>query len=384
MSKIVLIELTPLDTFFFGGETTFGQDEGANYFAKSNKFPQQTTLLGALRHELLRQNDALPLPNDKAEKLIGSQSFDGTTDAAFGVIEKVSPVFMRQGDKNYFVRSREFVSVKKGGTDDFDTVSLELTLLENNAKRLWQPQSEKLDTVAAIPLLKKSTGESYNPKEYFTEELIAENEAAVNISDVFKKSEKVGITKYKDRLPKMIDNSLGFYKQAFYRLTSGWSFAYYVEFNSEDFKLEDSVITMGGESRPFAMKVIEKKDFDWDNSINKGNLYQDEEAPQYPTAHKVILLSDAYVSTDIYKSCVFAITDIVNFRNIQSKVATTTQWSDLSYEIGTIKPQKTTEKIQMLKRGSVLFTNDKDGLEDALNTPQYKRIGYNIYKIYSK
>jgi CRISPR-associated protein Cmr3 len=384
MSKIVLIELTPLDTFFFGGETTFGQGDGANYFAKSNKLPQQTTLLGALRHELLRQNDALPLPNNKAEKLIGSQSFDGTTDDAFGVINKISPVFMRQGSKNYFVRSREFVSVKKEKTDDFETISLELTLLENNAKRLWQPNKEKLDTIAAIPLLKKTNGEAYNPKEYFTEELIAENEIAISMSDVFKKSEKVGITKYKDRLPKMIDNSLGFYKQAFYRLTSGWSFAYYVEFSSNDFKLENSVITMGGESRPFAMKVIEEKDFDWDNSINKGNLYQDSVDIKYPTAHKVILLSDAFVSTDIYKSCVFAITDIVNFRNIKSKVAETTQWSDLSYEKGFIKPQKTTEKIQMLKRGSVLFTNDKDSLEKALDTPQYKRIGYNIYKIYSK
>ena len=47
------IELKPVETFFFGGEITFGNFQ--NYLVKSNFFPQQTTLLGMVRKRLLDQ-----------------------------------------------------------------------------------------------------------------------------------------------------------------------------------------------------------------------------------------------------------------------------------------------------------------------------------------
>ena len=94
MSQFYRIQLTPLDTLFFGGENTFGQDSGANYFAQSNRFPQQTTLLGVLRHQILMQNDAFPLTNDNKEKatqLIGAHSFDVNAHNQFGSIKSLSP-----------------------------------------------------------------------------------------------------------------------------------------------------------------------------------------------------------------------------------------------------------------------------------------------------
>ena len=92
--KIYRICLTPLDTFFFGGEQTFGQDDESNYYAVSNKYPQQTALLGMLRQELLFQNG-------KDFSLIGDKSFsiDGSS-TDFGIIKKLSPIFICRTGKD--------------------------------------------------------------------------------------------------------------------------------------------------------------------------------------------------------------------------------------------------------------------------------------------
>ena len=74
-----LIKLTPLDKFFFGQKKTFG-DDNANYFVYSSHFPQQTTLLGLLRYQLLQIagedvfKDNKIQDTNKAAKLIGEQN----------------------------------------------------------------------------------------------------------------------------------------------------------------------------------------------------------------------------------------------------------------------------------------------------------------------
>ncbi|HAD13442.1 MAG TPA: hypothetical protein DCF33_13530, partial [Saprospirales bacterium] len=80
----VLIRIRPLEYYFFGGENTFGNGEGANYYAKSNDLPQQTTILGLLRRLLF-----------EAKQPIG-QSFrpDVPAQQAYGAIKSLSPVFL--------------------------------------------------------------------------------------------------------------------------------------------------------------------------------------------------------------------------------------------------------------------------------------------------
>ena len=78
-----LITLTPVGMFFFGGEETFGDGTNDNYFARSNSFPQQTTLLGMLRKEVLvrekvfkeKINDYTPDDKKRMAALIGDRSF---------------------------------------------------------------------------------------------------------------------------------------------------------------------------------------------------------------------------------------------------------------------------------------------------------------------
>ena len=204
MSQFYRITLTPLDTFFFGGETTFGQDAGANYFAVSNRFPQQTTLLGLLRHQILMQNDAFPLPNANATDLIGENSFDAEMKHSFGSIKHLSPIVMQKAGKDYFVRSREFVLVENEETKKDETQALTLGFKEgsrqlNGFKRKFDETGNdiKSEPIPKIPFLSRIDSEGkkeiYNPKEHFAEQLIAEGEEPIKFDDVFKEFISVNI-----------------------------------------------------------------------------------------------------------------------------------------------------------------------------------------------
>lgn len=48
-TKTAIVSFLPLAPYFFGSEVTHGNGAEANYFAKGNPLPQQTTFLGALR-----------------------------------------------------------------------------------------------------------------------------------------------------------------------------------------------------------------------------------------------------------------------------------------------------------------------------------------------
>ena len=80
--KIIEIKLTPITPFFFGKENLSEIGNKFDYFQTSSENPQQTTLLGFLRHKILRDNginlDSNNFRNDKSYKideLIGNNGF---------------------------------------------------------------------------------------------------------------------------------------------------------------------------------------------------------------------------------------------------------------------------------------------------------------------
>ena len=93
--------MTPVDSFFFGGEK-HDNNEKANYFVEFNCYPQQTTILGFLRYLLLIENDLIGTDEikTKGEPIIGKESFDYTnTNQSFGRIKSISPLyFLLKGD----------------------------------------------------------------------------------------------------------------------------------------------------------------------------------------------------------------------------------------------------------------------------------------------
>ena len=54
--------LTPLDKIFFGGEKSPFKEE---YFQYSRQLPQQTSILGFLRYEILKRTNAINDPSKK-------------------------------------------------------------------------------------------------------------------------------------------------------------------------------------------------------------------------------------------------------------------------------------------------------------------------------
>ena len=103
MTKLkYLIKMTPLNTYFFGGEKTFTSAKGeTNYFARSNRWPQQTTVLGMLRYLIGKSVE----PEFDSAK-IGSHSFIvGASDNTFGFIDKLSPAFLVNDKGNYLLEA---------------------------------------------------------------------------------------------------------------------------------------------------------------------------------------------------------------------------------------------------------------------------------------
>ena len=149
---------------------------------------------------------------------------------------------------------------------------------------------------------------------------------------------------------------------------------FYAELDS-NITLSNATVLMGGEKRPFVMAVEKIDAIEWGKI---GDNYHDKETPQYLDFQKIILLSDAFVKPDIYKKCLYAITDLTTFRNIKTTVSKTTKWADLS-EDDAQKPLIAGEKRYLLSRGSVLFFDAKNDISSDLATPQYQRIGYNYF-----
>lgn len=107
-SKTYLIELTPIDGFFFANDRLSFDEAVVPYYTRSAYYPQQTGILGLLRHQLLLQNGLLK-PGEKgiaeelreaANALIGTHSFDGSAGQSFGAIQSISPLFLLNGTPN--------------------------------------------------------------------------------------------------------------------------------------------------------------------------------------------------------------------------------------------------------------------------------------------
>ena len=115
MSIYYKISLTPLAPYFFGKDVISELGNKQNYFQTSGFIPSQTSLLGMLRHHLLMKNGwAFPQvgPSTKGnlDDLIGEKGFDPVTQNNYGVIEKISPVFLTKNNKDhYFVCNKLFV-----------------------------------------------------------------------------------------------------------------------------------------------------------------------------------------------------------------------------------------------------------------------------------
>jgi CRISPR-associated protein Cmr3 len=382
MSKY-LITLKPLSPFFFGGENTFGEDN-ANYFVHSNYLPQQTTLLGMLRYELLAQNDLLgtdPVTEDW-KSLIGEKSFEKNNDSftdKFGCIKNISPVFLIEKGIKYIPQSLDWSTLKDTGMVSPVDVSFD-TAADVYTNHFHQKK---------CPALKTSDGKAYDPKQELKPLWVSSDGNAIRQWDFetdfdnskgfgngfFVRKIQTGIHRGKD---KSADDEGNFYKQVFCQFKEpDTCFAFYADIDvptGKEFK--SRIMTMGGERSAFSMQAIILNDnTSFTSDFNKATFQTSRSLRK----DVIILTSDAYCSVDILTHCDFAITDTIPFRNIMALQEPGMDYTGMSKDKAKKKLFKSTELLYLLKRGSVLFPNEWSKVVKAITNPAFENIGYNKY-----
>ncbi|MEL7220724.1 MAG: type III-B CRISPR module-associated Cmr3 family protein [Bacteroidota bacterium] len=430
MSKntIYQITLTPIGRFFFGGEVVFGGGEDAqderrrSYLVHSNLLPQQTTLLGMLREELLRKNHLLkPWRDDqKADKqgnirskvekkeaavaLVGKSGFAIGSSADFGLIKRLSPlVLCDRNEQQYQVAPLDdrMVKIQKG--DQMASHPLAWISKQN----------------ANEPLRLKA----YNPKNELQLAFApaAKETAPKPLADFFQQQDQVGI-KVSNRLNwrKNSGDEEGFFRHSSYRNDTSvyaqntataekpkgqqaYSFRFWVEVAQPDQTTalwQDGLVQMGGERSTFKMKVekqVTKK------SSDEGLFTV---VPRYNTTapagyERILLLNDTYLPAEVLKSNgVFALAHTQHFRFFSSDLETVDNFYDFRqkrkrqgidkqiFQFNKItestKGRQQSKRYTFLQRGGVLLvpTAQLNIIKNAISQRQdFRQIGYNYFQI---
>jgi CRISPR-associated protein Cmr3 len=343
-----------MDIFFWGNEKTLN-DDNLSYFVHSNKYPQQTTILGALRYKLLEANDLLSkgnLPIDsKAYQWIGEKSFGiDLTQNTYGYIEKILPVFLRDGVDNWH-------PVPKDYTTKFKTITAKSKI--NHQENDWIGFFENYDPKKGIPdFLIKAQNDKIQTKG----------------EDIFVEDVRIGIQK---------DDTVetkGLFKQTYYRFKSSKMAFATVAFMDEiagdcliEFVKKNPFVRMGAEQRSFEMTISECENYQDYYELNYTNTSE---------FAKIVLLSDAYAEPSIYEHCAGVISETVDFRNIETNQNTQYwNWNTGKDQQKTF-PKKLSVKRNLLEKGSVFYLKkgSESAFEDELiKHKHFRKIGYNAY-----
>lgn len=338
-SNFYKIELIPYGPFFFRGERKTGQKD--EYFQHSRLLPQQTSVLGLLREQVLRQTEVLvdEKVNDtaKAEIAVGVSSFnlENESQTKYGIIEQVSPLFV-QHDGGLYMRSA--VDTR------YNPISLKGLKVNLNGIELGNYQQfEKFDP------------KNNHPQSCFVPFPANGFAGSKKQEDIFTKDGRVGIKRNEET---KTTGDEGYFKQTYQRFKrKGDGFVFFVKLNTA-MELKPSITNFGAEKTlwSFIPTAIDEQDYP-SFEKNEGNTF--------------VLLSDAYVKdvNTLYSCCTQVFSDSHTFLNYQNKLG--------KHHGNDRKP--TGVQTLLLKAGSVFYTNQADKLISIITSPKnFRAIGYNF------
>lgn len=365
------IDLTPLDKFFFGGEDYFGAGEGVFYFQSSRAFPQQTSLLGLVRYQLLLQYGFLEqtasgkkLPASKKEaaaKLIGPESFDPTKATNdFGVIHSLSPVVMRNKD------GEEWWPFWRAGQKDKHTFASlparDLAVQFTPGKIALEVGAREVEHGRDIPSMPGYSGKNGLRKDFQH----MPSGKTVTHGEIFdekvSKNPQIGIYKnYRDK-----EDKEGFYKMAYQGLQAGWHFSFYLH-TTQKLELKDKLVFFGKERSAFNMQISEDK-----NAFTHN--------PGLQGGETICLTADALLPPSFRDACRLIISGTTSFKNLHFKVKETENYA--------ADPNKDKRpRYNLLEKGSLLLLKANQDSAKALqeafsqdNGSGFQQIGYNHYR----
>ena len=388
MSKY-LIKLKPLGKYFFGGDMTFEVGDKSNkdynskyssYIIESNKFPQQTSLLGMLRYLLLTKSDTTVFSvdenritnKDNAAKIIGQASFsvipdhklDMKNSSRFGKIGSIGPCFLlHEYSKEDGLVEEYFLSAPK----DYQLIiSFENSLkayYNGNALKvpsIYKVKKEQLDGEENIEIVK------YSSKVEFDTIYIKGNGSTIKEDDIFIKDTRIGINRSYEG--KTAHDDKGYYKQISYRLRDGFSFAFVAEVDFDLSECQNVLVSLGADSSEFSLSA---------------SLISDKyQTPHYPDgitlvegAYRVILLSDSLLGTEDIKKACFNISRSIPFRFLKTNVECE------NYNVLGGKVKRSAKKYYLYEKGSVFYFENEafanKFVELVEGKEEFHQIGYN-------
>lgn len=385
-----LIKLTPIGKFFFGGDMSFQVGNNKNssfntryssYIIKSEKFPQQTSLLGMLRFLLLR-NDSSLFDGYKiigeVKDLIGEKSFtsNGGNRNNYGKIQDLSPCFLMNGDNIITRLQMDY------GLETIDLSAGNLLSYNNNAINLSKIVSGKKDNGDEIKYSAKdglSIRYGYVSKKENGEDKVT----IYDDSEIFIEDQRIGISR-NIATGKTEDNAL--YKQVNYRLADDFCFAFYAKINIDDIKpFNNQVVLLGADSSQFVIQIEPLKgeeasaDYLPEMSLPSSNVSVNNGYCE------VMLTSPTLIDKKTATFADFAITETIPFKCMQTvQISTETTKKTDNYDrvkggIGY------SERYELYQTGSVFYFRIQDNANEFIKEieshKEFRQIGYNHYLV---
>lgn len=361
-TKTALIAFRPLAPYFFGSEVTHGNGAEANYFAKGNPLPQQTTVLGALRHLLY-------YTYGDAGRGLHSFSPDDIIYNDWGYLLGLSPVFLRDDSERFFLRQ----ALDRQPDND----ALPLAAVGGGAMvfadytQSWKPAYH---------------WQGFEKKKGAADAWVSTDGTVLATSEIFRSHTRPGIPKKELYKPQV--SGPGLHKQTLWRLEKDWAFCVLAEFSEEVelHQLNGQTLPIGGEKTVFHISV-KAIDQDFEALFAKGKMF-------YPNGNtpgigvRLVLASDAFAEPEIFRHTIGGATESVDFRHIRTHVSVK-QFGALQAlkpgESATNASLAKSTKFTLFRRGSVFVCAGNPELEEAkkcLNLQTWQKAGFNRYFVF--
>lgn len=362
MSKYC-VELEPIEYYFLGNERSFGfgrNNKGIynNYFVISENLPTQTTLLGMMRYFVLKRMNLLnknfssqgltAQQIERQKEFIGRSSFIMSCNdkLEYGVIKKISPMFLKNDKKQ--------ILVKTPFNGSFDNNKIKLRGLQKDVCKIMDGSSERdFKLIDKIDLKKED--------DYRDSYVLLDDLSVIENSEIFKSHVKVGINRYLDED--------GFFKKE-YKFFKDYKLCFYVTLDDTKLNLDDKitdVVYLGAEKSAFKLTMYKEND-NLEETI-KETLKIDDGVYYYALSD--LACEDA---NKLNECCDLIFLETRNFRCLKTNYDKDNFYHKLEQS----------ELYNFIRAGSVFFVNEarEQDFEHLFENENLKNIGFNqIIKI---
>lgn len=356
--KTYRVDFKPISPYFFGNEKTFpyadqtiGRHLSNSYYIKSERMPSQTTILGALRYLFLaHKNSNYTYSKTEFEEnavRVGAESFDiaRKEEQNFGIIEKVSPVFLYHKTNGVLIPT-PFDHNEKSESGEYTPFG--------NYDEIETPDGQKLYTA------------DYDAKAGLTDSyMVLDTGKIVSFGEVFSFEDRVGIAIEK--------TEKAFFKKKYAMLAKDYFFSVYLTVSDDSAvdvlkQASDGAISvfMGQGKSAFLVSFTEQENTFQPkiSAILKSDLPAD--------GKMLYFMSDAVLedSRRLYAKTLFSVVKTKDYRAFGIAYKDSEKG-----KLGSFQKKGTLYKL--IAAGSVLIVANTEDVMELFKNPNAEKIGLN-------